>query len=167
MAYRGLISFWWLPCLAAVVWLSMLLGMLLSWAVSDHGEVYDYLDPDIKIVYISHVGAGRMKPLFIAGSLLSCLLLDLAMLTERYLRHKRRLLPDATVYEKLLATLSIFFAIVGSIGLVGLAIFDTKNYHILHNLLLAHFLGGYMLAAVCACWECHLLIKRNSESWHR
>ncbi|OAQ96319.1 hypothetical protein LLEC1_00124 [Akanthomyces lecanii] len=118
MAVRGWISFWWLPIISALVWFGMLLGMLLHWIINDHGRPYDYQNQDIRIVFISNIGADVLKPLFIAGSCVVCLFLDLSMLTARWLRHRGRL-----------------------------------HHRKLHYLFLLFFLAGYMLSAICTCWE--------------
>ena len=55
--------------------------------------------------------------------------------------------------EKVLSGLTIFFAVVGTIGLILLSIFDTASHPMLHNLFLGFFIGGYMLSAVFICWE--------------
>lgn len=131
----------------------MLLTMLLWWIIRDHHQPYDYQDPSIRIVYISNVGADVLQPLFIAGSAVSCLFLDLAMLADRWLRHRGRLVPNVSRGEKCLAVLTVVFAAIGTAGLILLSIFDTKNHHRLHYLFLLFFLAGYMLSAICTCWE--------------
>ncbi|KAJ6787573.1 hypothetical protein PWT90_00656 [Aphanocladium album] len=153
MAAKGFISYWWLPIISALVWVGILLGLLLHWLIDDHGQPYPYQNQDVKVVYISNVGAGTLKPLFIAGSCVVCLFLDLSMLAARWLRHRGRLVPNSTTGEKVLAVLTIFFAVVGTAGLILLSIFDTKNHKRLHYLFLLFFLAGYMLSAICTCWE--------------
>lgn len=131
----------------------MLLGMLLHWIINDHARPYDYQNQDIRIVFISNIGADVLKPLFIAGSCVVCLFLDLSMLAARWLRHRGRLVPNSSRGEKALAVGTIVFAVIGTAGLILLSIFDTKHHRKLHYLFLLFFLAGYMLSAICTCWE--------------
>lgn len=131
----------------------MLLGLLLHWVIDDRHQRYAYEKPGTKVVYISNVGAGKLKPLFIAGSCVVCVFLDLSMVAARWLRHSGRLVPNDTLGQKLLAGLTVFFGLVGTAGLILLSIFDTKNHHKLHYIFLLFFLAGYCLAAICTCWE--------------
>jgi hypothetical protein len=105
------------------------------------------------IAYISDCGATTLKPLFVAGSVLTTVFLDASFLCDRWLRHKGRLVPNSSKGEKILSGLSIFFAFVGTIGLCFLSGFDTLRYPLLHNLFLLFFIAGYLLSAVFICWE--------------
>ena len=52
------------------------------------------------------MGAQGLKPLFIAGSCVTTVLLDLAFAAERYLRHSGRLAKNLGTTEKVLSGLS-------------------------------------------------------------
>lgn len=131
----------------------MLLGMLLHWVVDKNKQPYGFMDPDATIVYISDIGAAKLKPLFIAGSVVVTVFLDLSFVAERWLRHKGRLVPNASRGEKALAVLTILFALLGTAGLILLSIFDTKRHHRLHYVFLLFFIVGYLLSAIFTCWE--------------
>ncbi|EGX92529.1 FK506 suppressor Sfk1 [Cordyceps militaris CM01] len=163
MAVKGWISFWWLPIISALVWVGMLLGMLLHWIINDHSRPYAYQDQDISVVFISNVGADVLKPLFIAGSCVVCVFLDLSMLAARWLRHQGRLVPNSSRGERSLAIGTIVFGVMGTMGLILLSVFDTKNYNKLHYVFLLFFLGGYMLSAVCTCCEYQRLGIKHRE----
>ena len=90
--------------------------------------------------FISDVGAQGLKPLFVAGSVVMVVFLDLAFLSERWLRHAGQLVPNKGFFDKACAVLSIFFAIAGAAGLVLLSIFDTVQYPRLHDGFLLLFL---------------------------
>lgn len=105
------------------------------------------------IAYISDVAAGTLKPLFITGCVITTVLLDISFTADRWLRHKGRLVPNTTVGEKVLSGLTIFFAIVGTAGLILLSIFDTARYPRLHDVFLLLFIAGYVLSAIFICWE--------------
>lgn len=90
--------------------------------------------------YISDVGAQRLRPLFITGSVVTVVFLDLAFLSERWLRHAGQLVPNKGFLDKACAVLSVFFAIAGALGLILLSIFDTVQYPRLHDGFLVMFM---------------------------
>lgn len=111
------------------------------------------MSPGQTIAYISDVGAGKLKPLFIAGSAVTTVTLDLSFLAERYLRHNGRLVPNTSVGEKVLDILAIIFAVIGTAGLILLSIFDTRRHPKLHDIFLLLFIAGYLISAIFICWE--------------
>lgn len=131
----------------------MLLGLLLYWVVDTNSEHYSYMDKDDSIAFISDIGASKLKPLFIAGSAVTTVFLNLSFAAERLLRHNGRLVPNTTVKEKVLSIISIIFAIVGMAGLILLSIFDTHHHHKLHDIFLFLFIAGYIISAIFICWE--------------
>lgn len=163
MAVRGLVSYWLLPVFSALVWLGMLLGMLLYWIVDTNHRHYPWMDPNASIAYISHIGAGNLKPLFIAGSCVTVVTLDLAFFAERWLRHRGRLVPNQSAGEKALVWLSIVWAIAGAAGLILLSVFDVAHHPRMHNGFLLLFIGGYVLSAVFTCWEYQRLGIKNRQ----
>jgi len=149
----------------------MLLGLLISWSTTSerlpNGSIvrpphYPSMDGSQTIAYISDVGAQRLKPLFITGSVITTVFLDLAFLSERWLRHRGRLVKNKTTLEKTLSFLGILFAVFGSAGLILLSIFDTVNYPTAHNCFLLVFIVGYVVSAVFICWEYQRLGIRTS-----
>ncbi|KAF5025433.1 hypothetical protein F66182_2493 [Fusarium sp. NRRL 66182] len=131
----------------------MLLGLLLEWQVNQDGRRYPTQSVHADVAYISNIGADRLQPLFIVGCVLTSVFLDAAFLSERWLRHRGRLVPNSTLMEKVLSGLSMVFAAVGTVGLICLSIFETGRYRRLHNTFLALFIGGYLISAVFICWE--------------
>jgi hypothetical protein len=105
------------------------------------------------IAYISDVGAFHLKPLFIAGAVVTTIFLDLGFMAERWLRHAGRLVPNTSLTQKILSFIAILFAIAGSAGLILLSIFDTWNHPKLHDGFLLLFIGGYWISAVFLCAE--------------
>ncbi|KAI9792105.1 MAG: hypothetical protein M1816_003087 [Peltula sp. TS41687] len=79
--------------------------------------------------------------------------LDLALVSERWLRHKGRLARNTGRSGVVLATLALVFALVGTAGLILLSVFDTLNHSRLHRLFLLLFMLGYVLSAIFICWE--------------
>ncbi|KAL2760583.1 hypothetical protein ACRALDRAFT_2024535 [Sodiomyces alcalophilus JCM 7366] len=113
------------------------------------------------IAYISDVGAYRLKPLFITGCAVSAVFLNLSIFADRWLRHRGRLVPNASTGEKILTILSIVCAIVGGVGWILLAVFDTYNYTRLHRVFLLFFIIGYLLSAIFICWQYQRLSSKN------
>ncbi|PNY27630.1 Protein sfk1 [Tolypocladium capitatum] len=163
MAARDIISFWIIPAFSSLVWLGMLLGMLLHWIFDTHRRHYPSDVAGTSIPYISNVGAEELKPLFIAGSVVTTVTLDLAFATERWLRHRGRLVPNSSPGEKVLAVLTIVFALIGTAGLTLLSIYDLERHRKLHGVFLLLFVAGYLLSAVFICWEYRRLGIKNRE----
>lgn len=144
----------------------MLMGLLIHWNVTGKPH-YASMDPTQSIAYISDVGAQSLKPLFIAGSCVTTIFLDLSFLSERWLRHNGRLARNTTITEKVLSGLSLVFALVGTVGLICLSIFDTLRHPTLHDLFLLLFIAGYVISAIFICWEYQRLgIRKLSPSYH-
>ncbi|KAH8598213.1 putative FK506 suppressor Sfk1, partial [Bisporella sp. PMI_857] len=146
------VSYWAFPVISSLCWLGMLLGLLISWLVEGRPH-YASMDPSQKIAYISDVGAQWLKPLFIVGSVVTTVFLDLGFLSARFLRHNGRLAANTSTFQKVLSWLSILFAAVGTVGLICLSIFDTLRHPTLHDLFLLLFIGGYVISAIFTCWE--------------
>ena len=90
--------------------------------------------------YNLDVGAARLKPLFIGGSVVTVVLLDLAMIAERWLRHEGKLAQNTSWVQKGLSIIAIIAAIAGALGLILLSIFDTLRHHTLHDDVLILFM---------------------------
>lgn len=130
----------------------MLIAMLVVWNVEGRPH-YASMGERQSIAYISDVGAQGLKPLFIAASCVMVVFLDLSFISERWLRHRGRLARNRTVTEKVLTSLSLVCALVGTVGLICLTIFDTLRHPHLHDVFLILFMAGYLLSAIFICWE--------------
>lgn len=149
------------PIISGFMWLGTLLGLLIFWCVDEHRAHYASMDPRQTIAYISDVGATRLKPLFITGCVITTIFLDISFLSDRWLRHRGRLVPETTKGQKVLSALTIFWALVGTAGLILLSIFDTLRHPKLHDIFLLLFMGGYVLSAIFICWEYQRLGRRT------
>lgn len=152
-----------LPVVSGIVWLGMLLAMLLYWIYQTDRRIYPSMTNNQSIAYISDVGAFELKPLFIAGCAVTAVFFDLSFLADRWLRHRGRLVPNQTRTENVLMGLTIAFALVGTVGLVCLSVFDTARHNQLHRLFLLLFIVGYLLSAIFVCWEYQRLGIRNRD----
>ncbi|OIW30246.1 hypothetical protein CONLIGDRAFT_360191 [Coniochaeta ligniaria NRRL 30616] len=146
-------SYWVFPIISGLVWLGTLLGLLIWWCVDAHRARYPSMEPTQTIAYISDVGAQKLKPLFITGCVITTIFLDISFLSDRWLRHRGRLVPNTTTVEKVLSGLTILFAVVGTAGLILLSIFDTLRHPKLHDIFLLLFIAGYVLSAIFICAE--------------
>ncbi|KAJ5355619.1 Frag1/DRAM/Sfk1 [Penicillium concentricum] len=147
-----ILSFWLFPVISGCMWLATLIAMMSTWA-ADGKPRYITMDDGLTIPYISHIGAEGIKPLFIAGSAVTVVFMDLGLLAERWLRHAGQLAPNKGRLDKACAIGSILFSIAGAAGLILLSIFDTKNHHSLHNGFLGMFIGCYVVCALLVCLE--------------
>jgi Frag1/DRAM/Sfk1 family protein len=147
------LSWWVLPIISGIIWLSTLLGLLLHWIINTDRRRYPEMKAGLDIAYISNVGSHSLKPLFIAGCVLTSLTLDASFAADRWLRHQGRLVPNISLGEKVLNALTIVFAFVGTVGLILLSIFDTAKHKMLHDIFLLMFMAGYLLSAIFICWE--------------
>ncbi|CAF9915803.1 hypothetical protein IMSHALPRED_002704 [Imshaugia aleurites] len=169
-------SVWILPLVSACTWLAMLLVMLIVWELEGHPH-YASMSANQHIAYISDIGAQGLKPLFIAGCVVTTVFLDLSFASERWLRHTGRLAKNLGTAEKVLSGLSstpppihprersphhpplltptipVVFAIAGTCGLILLSIFDTLHHPHLHDAFLLLFIAGYVISAVFICAE--------------
>lgn len=137
------------------------MGLLIYWVYQGKPH-YQSMNPIQDVAYISDVGAQTLKPLFVTGCVLTTIFLDASFLSEILLRHRGRLARNTTRMEKILSGISIFFALVGTIGLIALSIFDTLRHPQLHNVFLFLFIFGYVVSAIFICWEYQRLGIRMS-----
>ncbi|KFA69275.1 hypothetical protein S40285_09377 [Stachybotrys chlorohalonatus IBT 40285] len=163
MALRGIFSYWMLPVISGLAWLATLLSLLLFWIFHDDREVYETMEDGQTLPYISDIGATELQPLFITGCVLTSVFLDLAFISERWLRHNGRLIANGSRREKVFSGISIFFAFVGTVGLILLAVFDTRSHPTLHLMCLGLFILGYIVSAIFICWEYRRLGVNNRE----
>jgi len=105
------------------------------------------------IAYISDIGAFQLQPLFITGSVITVVFLDIGLVAERWLRHTGRLAKNTSLSQKVLSIISILFAIAGAAGLILLSNFDTYHHPRAHDVFLLIFIGGYVISAIFLCAE--------------
>jgi len=130
----------------------MLLALLICWA-GDGKPHYAWMAEKQTIPYISDIGASSLQPLFIAMSAVTVVTFDLVFIIERWLRHKGRLTPNTSVWQKVYAACSIIAAIIGAAGLILLSIFDVAHHKRMHDTFLGVFILGYVVSAIFVCWQ--------------
>ncbi|KAL5327089.1 hypothetical protein ACEPPN_004780 [Leptodophora sp. 'Broadleaf-Isolate-01'] len=119
--------YWILPVVAGVVWSGMLATLMIYWQTTSQPH-YTSMDAAQSIPYISDIGASTLKPLFITGSAITTISVDLSLLSERWLRHRGHLTNNYTQTEKRLSIASIVCGVIGGLGLLFLSIFDTARW---------------------------------------
>ncbi|KAJ2977551.1 hypothetical protein NUW58_g7777 [Xylaria curta] len=157
------VSYWLFPIFSGLVWLGTLLGLFLHWVIDTNQMRYPSMEDGQTIAFISDVGAAELKPLFVVGCVLTTIFLDASFISDRWLRHRGRLVPETSLGQKVLSGLSIFFALIGTIGLTFLSGFDTARYPRLHDIFLVLFIGGYLLSAIFLCWEFQRLGRKYRQ----
>jgi Frag1/DRAM/Sfk1 family len=141
----------------------MIIAMLIVWNVEGKPKYASMSDAQT-VAYISDIGAQGLKPLFVTGSIVTTVFLDISFASERWLRHRGRLVKNKTLMEKILSGLSMVFAVIGTAGLILLSVFDTLRYPRLHDTFLLLFIVGYVVSAVFICWEYQRLGIRRCQS---
>ena len=81
-----------------------------------------------------------MKPLFIAGSTVTVVLLDASLIAERWLRHAGRLAPNTGTFQKAMSICAVLASIAGAVGIILLSIYDTAHYPQMHDRCLGVFM---------------------------
>lgn len=154
-----------IPTASAIIWfttLNALLGAFIAFPPHDPlnpslpaKPPYPSMAPQFhRVPYVSDIGATReMQPMFIIGCVLTTFLLAACFVAERALRHKGRLARNTDTTERVIAYLSVASAMVGSMGLIFLSIFDVWRYRKVHNTMVGFFIGGYAASAFFQFWE--------------
>ncbi len=153
---------WGLPILAVIFWWVCLIGMLGYWAGKGRPH-YSFTSDKLTFIYISDIGATAVQPLFITFTIIQGLFFFLALLSERFLRHKRRLIPNTQKKDRTLSILAIVFGFLGQLGIIFLSIFDTKRHHNVHISMLGVFLVGMLISTGCIASEFSILDKAHRE----
>ncbi|KAF7888400.1 uncharacterized protein EAF02_002941 [Botrytis sinoallii] len=158
-------SYWMIPTASAIIWfttLNALLGAFIVFPPHDHLNSTIPARPPYpsmasqfhSVPYVSDIGATKeMQPIFIIGCVLTTFLLAGCFVAERTLRHKGRLARNTDKTERVVAYLSIVSAVVGSVGLIFLSIFDVFRFRTIHNIMVGLFISGYAFSAFCQFWE--------------
>ncbi|KAF3920673.1 hypothetical protein ABW21_db0207475 [Orbilia brochopaga] len=146
--YRRVFSWYLFPIFGSLVWVGTLLGLLLDWIVAGSPHYPSMDSKGQTMAYISDVAAESLKPLFIAGASVTSVCFILSLLGARWLRHRGRIIPNTSLPQKIFSFIAITGAIVGSVGLILLSIFDTKRYKTTHRVFLTVFCAGVLVSAL-------------------
>ncbi|GAA5990005.1 hypothetical protein JCM5350_002365 [Sporobolomyces pararoseus] len=155
--------YWVFPLLAFIFWTATLLGLLLWWIIDDNHEKYRI--SDATVTYISNVGAEH-QALFIAGTALTSLFYTLTLLSERWLRHLRRIPGALHKRDRDVDIAACVFGILGALALVLLACFNDQAFPKVHWSFTAIFVVCIAVSALCQTLEIMWLRKDHVERKH-
>ncbi|KAJ5574000.1 uncharacterized protein N7459_008427 [Penicillium hispanicum] len=132
---------WVFPMVSASCWLTTLFTMLGHWAMI--GEpTYARMKPGQTIPYISDIAATELKPVFISGSVITMLCLNISF--YQFVQIKGNA-------NKFCTYISCLFAVIGSLGLIMLSAFDNLDHQYMHDSFVTIFIVGYLISAAVIC----------------
>ncbi|GAA6060190.1 hypothetical protein JCM10212_005191 [Sporobolomyces blumeae] len=155
--------YWVFPVLAFVFWTATLLGLLLWWIIDDNARRYRV--SDATVTYISNVGAVH-QALFIAGCSLTALFYTLTLLSERWLRHLRRIPGPLRKRDRNADIAAAVFGILGALSLVLLSCFNDQAFPNVHWSFAAIFVVCIAVSALCQTLEVMWLRQDHVERKH-
>ncbi|KAL8280353.1 hypothetical protein RQP46_007270 [Phenoliferia psychrophenolica] len=157
-------GFYWLwPIAAVVFWTATLLGLLLWWIIDDNHKTY--MIDEATVVFISDVGAAH-RGLFIPGTALTFITYSATLLTERWLRHLRRIPGALRRRERYADILAVVFGMIGGLALMLLSILNAFDYSTAHWILTAVFVVCVAISAACQTAETMWLERDHTERKH-
>lgn len=136
-----------IPIIGAIPWGGMLTAMLIAWSIQGH-PIYWFIHRHQIPVYISHIGATNLQPLFISCSAWQGLLYVITIVTEYLLRKAGKLQYWFTKRERNLLFIACITGGCGQVGIILCAIFDTKDHPTAHTRLLALFIIGVLISMI-------------------
>ncbi|KAJ9478128.1 Protein SFK1 [Pseudozyma hubeiensis] len=130
MAKIGFFGLYYLlPIATFGCWVTAIVGLLVIWTVRDHDREYE--PEEASIVFISDVGA-QHKTFFVIFACCTAGFYILTTLAERQLRHSRRIPGSIRKKQTILDICSVICAVIGSVALILLSIFDAFNHSQVH-----------------------------------
>lgn len=156
-------AYWVWPLGAMIFWSATLLGLLLWWIIDDDHKVYK-IDEDT-VVFISDVGAAH-RALFIPGTALTFIFYSMSLITERWLRHLRRIPGALQIRERNIDIAAVVFGCVGGLALLLLSIFNAFDYSTAHWTLTAVFVVCVAISAALQTTEVMWLERDHEERKH-
>ncbi|GAA5863106.1 hypothetical protein JCM8547_002799 [Rhodosporidiobolus lusitaniae] len=155
--------YWILPLLSFVFWTATLLGLLLWWCVDDGAAQYK-IDQST-IIYVSNIGAEH-QTLFIVGTCLTSFFYALALASERWLRHLRRIPGALRKRDRNADIVTVVFGFLGAVALVILACFNCEAFPNVHWSFTAVFVVCIAISAAAQTLELHWLRQDHVERNH-
>ncbi|ODV93677.1 hypothetical protein PACTADRAFT_27473, partial [Pachysolen tannophilus NRRL Y-2460] len=142
-----LFQYWEIPLVTVFVWYGMLIALLACWSFEGH-PIYWFMTGYQFPVYISDIGATSLQPIFISCSGFQGIFFVLTLIAERWLRYKRKLLPNTLKIQVIFASCSIVAACISMLGILFTSIFNTNSFDHVHFAMVSIFIGFAFL--VCA-----------------
>ena len=131
------------------------------WLMVQRRTKFVSMQPHQTIAYISDVGSSsEVQPFFAAGCFAAAVLFNTATILDKHYRYGPALVDTSTTGGlHILPIVDIFFALLGTMGLCLLTIFDIVHWPRVHWTSLCLFGSGYLLNAVFVCCEYHYFGK--------
>ncbi|BGP19481.1 hypothetical protein JCM10213_006301 [Rhodosporidiobolus nylandii] len=155
--------YWVFALLSFVFWLATLLGLLLWWAVDDNAKQYKI--DQATIIYVSNIGAEH-QALFIAGTCLTSFFYALALISERWLRHLRRIPGALRRRDRNADIVCCVFGLLGAVALIILACFNCVAFPNVHWSFTAIFVVCIAISAAAQTLELHWLHQDHVDRKH-
>lgn len=149
-----------IPLFTAFIWFSSLLAMLLTWLISGRPK---YVSAQVAVVYVSDVGASRLKPLFVTACCITGPGLLASLTIEHLLRHGGRRRREHHKLERTFGELAICGAFIAMWGLALLSGFDRGQYPIVHMIFLLVFIVGATFSTTFTVIESRRLAHSYAE----
>ena len=139
--------------LATSAWVITLTILLTLW-IDDNQSKYDAKNPDI--LFISNVGAQYKLP-FVIGASITAFFFSLTMFMyifvhkahfEAHQNNQGEEGPLVRGYHILFDTLAALFALLASVSLIGLAVFDSRDHSNIHWILTLCFIAFLTVCAI-------------------
>lgn len=142
-----IIHYYLIPLVALVVWWGMLIAMLSAWYIQGQ-PTYWFMTHDDRPVYISDIGATSLQPLFISCTGFQAIFFVSTLIVEHILRKQGKLQPYTSTKQPILSYISIFWAIIGQLGILFVSIFNTNSFKNVHLTMVAIFIAGCFFACL-------------------
>ncbi|KAL6451831.1 SFK1 Protein SFK1 [Candida maltosa Xu316] len=128
----------------------MLAAMLLVWNAQGRPSCWFRHRIHQGPVYISDIGATNLQPLFISCTGFQNIFFVGTLVMGWYLRkYTNKIQPYISKHQPRLALASIACAIIGQLGILFVAVFNTRRYHQVHITMVGIFIAFSCLACFC------------------
>ncbi|KAL9937095.1 hypothetical protein V8E36_004330 [Tilletia maclaganii] len=152
--------YWLAPVITTGAWLANIIGLLVLWTTVDDKREYER--EEASVVFISDVGAAH-HTFFIVLCSVTAAFYMLTTLLERHLRHQRRIPGSIRSKQTKTDIASVVCAIIGSLALIFLSIFDAFRYSRVHWSFTLLFIVFVALSVLLQSIQVFSLAKDHDE----
>ncbi|CDR42355.1 CYFA0S09e01838g1_1 [Cyberlindnera fabianii] len=151
-----------IPIIGMIPWTGMLITMLICWGVQGH-PIYAFIGRKQSPVYISHIGATNLQPLFISASGWQGLFYLLTILTEYLLRKQGKLQYWFKKSERNALFTAVVLGGIGQLGVLLCSCFNIKKFRRAHSVFLGIFIVGVFFSLVAILVQYYLMGKHYQK----
>lgn len=161
----GLRNYYFLiPLVGAFLWDAMLITMMVCWAGQGHPS-YAFIGHYQKVVYISHIGATNLQPVFICGAGAQGIFYCLTLITEHRLRRSGKLQYWFKKNERNLIFAGCIIGAIGQLGILLCACLNIKSFRPVHHGVLYMFVACVLISLICIMVE-YLMMALHYRKIH-